>query len=113
MIVNRAVNSDTFQVTTPADREIRMTRLFNAPRQLVFDAMNKPEHVRRWWGLLDKAHVNLILPGPPDTYADPDGLLEGDGKTGRHLEVRSVDQLPQAPVRGWLRTAAAQARKQK
>ena len=29
-----------------------MTRLFNAPRQLVFEAMTKPEHVRQWWGCL-------------------------------------------------------------
>jgi hypothetical protein len=52
-----------------------------------------------------KAHVNLILAGPPGTFADPDGLLEGDGKTGRHLKLRSLDELPRAQVRGWLRTA--------
>ncbi len=53
MVVSRAANSDTFKVTTPADREIVITRLFDAPRRLVFDAMTRPEHVRRWWGLLD------------------------------------------------------------
>ncbi len=58
-----------------------------------------------------KAHVNLILPGPPGTYADPAGLLEGEGKTGRHLKVRTLDELPDAAVRGWLRTAAARALK--
>lgn len=47
-----AVNSGSFKVTTPSDQEIRLTRLFNAPRQLVFEAMTKPEHVRRWWGCL-------------------------------------------------------------
>ena len=52
MVVNRAANSDTFTVTTPSDREIRMTRLFDAPRPLVFEAMTKPEHVKRWWGRL-------------------------------------------------------------
>ena len=57
-----------------------------------------------------KAHVNLILPGPPGTYADPQGLLRGDGKTGRHLRVVSVDEVPHAAVRGWLRTAATRAR---
>ncbi len=57
-----------------------------------------------------KAHVNLILPGPPGTYADPDGLLEGDGKTGKHLKLRPTDTLPRAAVRGWLRTAAVRAR---
>ena len=29
-----------------------MTRLFDAPRQLVFEAMTRPEHVRQWWGRL-------------------------------------------------------------
>jgi uncharacterized protein YndB with AHSA1/START domain len=35
-------------VTTPSDREIAMTRVFDAPRNLVFDAWTKPELVRRW-----------------------------------------------------------------
>jgi len=35
-------------VTTPSDREILMTRVFGAPRQLVFDAFTKPDLVRRW-----------------------------------------------------------------
>ena len=52
----RAANSDTFKVTTPTDREIVMTRLFDAPRRLVFEAMTKPEHVKRWWGILDEQH---------------------------------------------------------
>ena len=56
MPVSRVANTDTFQVTTPADREIVLTRLFDAPRRLVFEAMTKPEHVRRWWGILDDRH---------------------------------------------------------
>jgi uncharacterized protein YndB with AHSA1/START domain len=52
MPVSRAANSDTFAVTTPSDREIRMTRLFDAPRRLVFEAMSNPEHIKRWWGNL-------------------------------------------------------------
>jgi len=36
------------QVTAQGDREIRMTRSFHAPRQLVFDAFTKPELVRQW-----------------------------------------------------------------
>jgi uncharacterized protein YndB with AHSA1/START domain len=51
-MVASSVNSDSFLVTTPSDTEIRMTRLFNAPRQLVFEAMSKPEHVKEWWGRL-------------------------------------------------------------
>jgi uncharacterized protein YndB with AHSA1/START domain len=41
-------NADTFKITTPSDTEIAFTRLFNAPRQLVWDAMHKPELVRKW-----------------------------------------------------------------
>lgn len=36
------------EITTPTDREIAMTRVFDAPRRLVFDAFTKPELVRRW-----------------------------------------------------------------
>lgn len=56
MIASSAVNKDSFQVSTPSEQEVRMTRLFNAPRQLVFDAMTKPEHVRRWWGCLSEGY---------------------------------------------------------
>ena len=52
MVVARVANSETFKVTTPSDVEIRLTRLFDAPRRLVFEALTKPEHVRRWWGIL-------------------------------------------------------------
>lgn len=57
-----------------------------------------------------KAHVNLILWGPPDAFDDPDGRLAGDGKTGRHLKLTKLDELPRASVRTWLRAAAALAR---
>lgn len=40
--------NDTLQVSTPSDREILMTRTFNARRPLVWDAMTKPEILKRW-----------------------------------------------------------------
>jgi uncharacterized protein YndB with AHSA1/START domain len=52
MPASPAANSGTFTVTTPSDREIRMTRLFDAPRALVFEAMTRPEHIKHWWGNL-------------------------------------------------------------
>src|SRR5512145_2656819 len=56
MAVTRAANSESFKTSTPSDREIVITRLFDAPRRLVFEAMTKPEHVKRWWGILDDKH---------------------------------------------------------
>ena len=38
------------EVTLPSDREVRVTRTFNAPRQLVWDAHTRPELVPRWQG---------------------------------------------------------------
>lgn len=52
MLASPGVNSGTFQVTTPSDEEIRMTRVFDAPPALVFEVMSQPEHVREWWGRL-------------------------------------------------------------
>jgi uncharacterized protein YndB with AHSA1/START domain len=52
MAASGVTNSETFTVTTPSDTEITLTRLFDAPRHLVFEAMSKPEHIKRWWGNL-------------------------------------------------------------
>jgi uncharacterized protein YndB with AHSA1/START domain len=40
-------------ITTPGDREIVVTRAFDAPRELVFLCYSKPELLRRWYGLPD------------------------------------------------------------
>ena len=38
----------TTTFTTPSDREIAMTRVFEASRSLVWDAHTNPEHVTQW-----------------------------------------------------------------
>lgn len=42
------MNSPTLKVEARGDREIVMTRVFDAPRRLVFDAFTKPELLKRW-----------------------------------------------------------------
>ena len=37
-------------ITLPSDREIVSTRIFDAPRELVFKAMTDPKAIPRWWG---------------------------------------------------------------
>src|SRR4051812_7601793 len=56
MDASNATNKNSFEVTTPSETEIRMTRLFDAPRHLVFEAMSKPEHVKQWWGRLGEGY---------------------------------------------------------
>jgi uncharacterized protein YndB with AHSA1/START domain len=48
---NNAANTVT--VSLPSDHEISLSRDFDAPRELVFEAFSKPEHVARWWGQKD------------------------------------------------------------
>ena len=43
---------EKLQITTPGDREIRITRSFDAPRQLVWDAYTRPELLKRWLGAM-------------------------------------------------------------
>jgi uncharacterized protein YndB with AHSA1/START domain len=56
MPVGSVANSESFRMTTPSDLEIRLTRLFDAPRALVFEAMHTPEHVKQWWGCLAQGY---------------------------------------------------------
>jgi uncharacterized protein YndB with AHSA1/START domain len=42
-------NIGAVKITTPTDREIVMTRIFDAPRAVVFEAWTKVEHVAHWW----------------------------------------------------------------
>ena len=37
-------------VTLPSDTEILITRHFDAPAALVWEALTRPEHIERWWG---------------------------------------------------------------
>jgi uncharacterized protein YndB with AHSA1/START domain len=43
-------NTGTLAVTLPSDCEVALTRVFKAPRQLVYDAFSKPEILKQWFG---------------------------------------------------------------
>jgi uncharacterized protein YndB with AHSA1/START domain len=54
-------------VTLPSDDEILITRVFDAPAELVFDAWTTPEIVKRWWsgdrGEVTEAQIDLRIGG--------------------------------------------------
>ncbi len=56
MLGSASANRESFEVTTPSEVEVRMTRLFNAPIALVFEAMSRPEHIKQWWGRLGEGY---------------------------------------------------------
>jgi uncharacterized protein YndB with AHSA1/START domain len=56
----------TADARTPADREIVISRLIDAPRELVFDAWTDPEQVVQWWGprgFTTTTHKMEVKPG--------------------------------------------------
>jgi uncharacterized protein YndB with AHSA1/START domain len=48
MSLSMTKDDAALKITTPTDRELAMTRVFDAPSHLVFEALTKPELVRRW-----------------------------------------------------------------
>jgi uncharacterized protein YndB with AHSA1/START domain len=61
-------SSGTLTVTTPTDREIAFSRVFNAPRELVFEAYTTPELVKQWLGVragwtFDVCEIDLRVGG--------------------------------------------------
>jgi uncharacterized protein YndB with AHSA1/START domain len=49
-LTTTAPKQKTCIVAEPGERTITVSRTFEAPRRLVFEAWTKPEHVKRWWG---------------------------------------------------------------
>jgi uncharacterized protein YndB with AHSA1/START domain len=83
-------------VTTPTDRQIVLTRVFDAPRRLVFAAFTRPELLRRWFGArgwnLVVCEVDLRVGGGWRFVSrGPDGAEMGQG--GVYREVVPPDRL--------------------
>ena len=67
------------QANDTADRELLITRLLNAPRELVFKVWTDPRHVARWWGpngFTNTVHEMEVKPGGVWrlTMHGPDGV---------------------------------------
>ena len=62
-----AVSTRSAIVTLPTDEQILVTREFDAPAHLVYEAYTTPEHIRRWWhakrGEMTIAEVDLRVGG--------------------------------------------------
>src|SRR3989442_12696438 len=95
------------RIAAPGDRDLVMTRVFDAPRKLVFDAHTKPELVRRWllgppgWSM-PVCEIDLRVGGKyryvwrHDTNGTPMGM------GGVYREIRAPERLvhPQKHGRG-------------
>jgi uncharacterized protein YndB with AHSA1/START domain len=79
------------QVTLPSDREIVITRKFDAPARLIFKAWTTPELVKRWWGFDSSqwlvCEIDLRV-GGGWRYVTRE---EGGYEVGFHGEYREID----------------------
>lgn len=78
-------------ITLPSDTEILITRLFDAPAELVFKATTTPELVKRWWGFPTSewlvCDIDLRV-GGQWRYV----VREGDMEVGFHGEYREIER---------------------
>jgi uncharacterized protein YndB with AHSA1/START domain len=99
-------NVGTLKVTTAGDREIVMTRVFDAPRPLVFAAFTRPELLKRWFGprgwSLVVCEVDLkvggtfrfVLRGPDGAEIGMRGVYRELVPPERSVHMESFDQFP-------------------
>src|SRR5436189_1729854 len=86
-------NTGKMHLTTHGDRDVVITRAFDAPRELVFDAMTRPELLKRWlfgppgWSMV-VCDVDLRVGGKYRyVWHGPDGIEMGMGGVHREIVV--------------------------
>lgn len=99
-------NTGTLKVTTPTEREIEMTRVFDAPRNLVYDAFSKPELLKRWFGPRGWSLVvceidfrvggswRFVLRGPDGKDMGMRGVYREIAAPNRSVHTESFDDFP-------------------
>jgi uncharacterized protein YndB with AHSA1/START domain len=86
----------TLKVTTSTDREIRVERVFNAPRERVWRAFTDPSLIAQWWGRGHKLVIERleVVRGGHWRFVEhgPDGV---HGFEGRYREVTPPTRIVQ------------------
>lgn len=83
-------------LTLVSDREVAVTRAFDAPRSLVFEAWSRCEHMKNWWGPhgFDLIECNIDLrPGGKYRFVQraPDGSIHGFN--GVYREIAAPERI--------------------
>jgi uncharacterized protein YndB with AHSA1/START domain len=99
-------NAGNLQVTLPSDREVMLTRVFNAPRHLVFEAFTKAELLQRWFGprgfTMPVCEVDFkvggtfrfVLRAPNGKEMSMRGVYREIAGPGRMVHMESFDDFP-------------------
>ena len=99
-------NTGTLKVSLPTEREVVLTRVFDAPRRLVFDALTKPELLKRWFGprgwslVVCEADLKVggawrwVLRGPDSRDMGMRGVYQEITPPERLVSTESFDDYP-------------------
>jgi uncharacterized protein YndB with AHSA1/START domain len=90
-------DSKTHLSAKPGERTITVTRIFDAPRALVWEATTRPEHVRYWWGLkasrLRLCQMDFRVGGTWRYELARKGSDAIDPFTGEYREIQPPERL--------------------
>ena len=94
--MSERTSAATTTFATPSDREITMTRVFDAPRELVFAAHTDAQHVQNWWGQRNSTTIVDVLdvrPGGAWRFVQRDPEGNEYGFRGEFREVVPPERL--------------------
>ena len=94
--------NDGTQVDLPSDREILITRSFAAPARIVFEAMSKPEYVRKWWAPKSRGEMTVceidFRVGGAWRYVMRASTGFEVGFSGKFLEIQAPTRVVQTEI---------------
>ena len=92
--MNTTTRHGSATVELPSDREILITRQFDAPAELLFKAWTTPELVKRWWGFEDSEWLVCeidLREGGRWRYVTRETRGSDSFEVGFHGEYRELD----------------------
>ena len=104
--MNVMKNTGTLAVSLPSDCEIALTRVFKAPRALVYEAFSKPEILKKWFGprgwslvtcemdLRVGGGFRFVLRGPDGREMGMRGVYREMSPPERSVHSESFDDFP-------------------
>lgn len=96
MATSRKGSTVAADITTPSDREIRIERTFDAPRDRVWQAFTQPELVAKWWGRGNKLDIQRMELNKGGRWRFVEHSNEGDQAfEGEFREVAKPERIVQ------------------
>jgi len=93
---NNVDERELARITTPSDREVRIERIFDAPRDTVWKALTDPTLLAQWWGRGNKLVIEKFEPVRGGHWRFVEHSDHGvHGFEGRFREVTSPERVVQ------------------